>query len=80
MEAIKEQFEDGNKQGVIPKWHLVLDSVFDSHDSRVTVIRLSEDQSQMVTGDGSGQILWWDSVLKKAMEDNEILTPLQDMF
>jgi WD40 repeat protein len=80
MEAIKEQFEDGNKQGVIPKWYLVLDSVFDSHDSRVTVIRLSEDQSQMVTGDGSGQILWWDSVLKKAMEDNEILTPLQDMF
>ena len=77
MEHLKSS-ADGKKTE--PNWRFVLNTVYKAHEGRVTSVRLSKDQSQMVTGDSMGQIYWWHSVLEKAMEDNEILTPLQDMF
>ena len=78
MEQLLKSSEEGKK--FEPNWRLVLNTVYKAHNGRVTAIRVSKDQLQMVTGDSRGQIYWWHSVLEKAMEDNEILTPLQDMF
>ena len=77
MEHLKSAEEGKTSE---PNWRLMLSTVYKAHNGRVTAVRLSKDQSQMVTGDSRGEIYWWHSVLEKAMEDNEILTPLQDMF